>query len=97
MLLNMPLFAGNYSWESNKIIPSLIQVMNNLPNPGDSLFGNGLMSNGQTFVAFHDATLDPSSGRNNNIPSFLFVQQFFWQIICFITLVLSTQLTLSIL
>ncbi len=77
MLLNMSLFAGNHSWKSNKIISSVIQVMNNLPNPGDSLFGNGLMSNGQTFVAFHDATLDPSSGGNKNMPSFLFVQQFF--------------------
>lgn len=84
-LSNVPLLTGDYNWAHNKIVPRVIQVMNKSPNPGDSLFSLGPEGNGQTFVAFHDATLDPSSGRNNNMPSFLFVQQIFYQILCFIT------------
>ncbi len=73
MLTNMPLLACNHSWACDKIIPSVIQVMNNSPDSGDSLFSSGPIGNGQTFVAFHDATLVPLSGRNNNMPSFLFL------------------------
>lgn len=63
MLPHMSLLAGDHGWYCEKIVPSVVQVMNNSPDPGASLFSGGPTGNGRTYIAFHDATLDASSGE----------------------------------
>ncbi len=65
--------AADHSWCCEKLVPSVIQVMNNSPDPGDSLFSGGSKGNGRTFVSIHDATLDPSSGTS--LLFFLWINQ----------------------
>eukprot|EP00957_Ditylum_brightwellii_P022780 1718313-Ditylum_brightwellii.AAC.1 len=54
--------AGNHDYGFAKLTPSVAHHMNQSTNPGDSLYSGGENGNGRTFVALHDAVLDPSSG-----------------------------------
>lgn len=62
VLLGASIEAADHSWCCEKLVPSVIQVMNNSPYPEDSHFSSRGKGNGRTFVSIHDATLDPSSG-----------------------------------
>lgn len=64
MLPGIELLATDHDWCCEKLIPSVIQLMNNSADPGELLFSGGPNGNGRTFVSFHDRTLDPSSSMN---------------------------------
>ncbi len=70
VLPGMSIEAANHSGCFEKLVLSVIQFMNNSPDPEDSLFSGGSKLNWRTFVSIHDVTLDPSS---NMLYFYLFV------------------------
>ena len=68
------LAAGDHDWHCQRLVPSVLQLMNRSPDPGDSLFSGGINDNGRTFVALHDATLNPSSRLKHYAHFFQFMK-----------------------
>lgn len=54
--------AGDHDFTCSRLVPSVIHKFNLSKYPGDSLYSGGPDGTGQTFVAVHDATLEPSTG-----------------------------------
>ena len=48
-----------------KLVPTVVHLMNQSTNSGDSLYSGGQHGTGRTFVSVHDATLEPSSGMKH--------------------------------
>ena len=58
--------AGEHDFTHTRLVPSVIKLMDQSTNPGDSLYSGGPDGTGHTFVSVQAATLDPSSGTNPN-------------------------------
>ncbi len=64
VLPSMDVLAADHGWVCEKMVSSVIQMMNNSHILGASLLSGRPNGNGRTFVSFHDATLDPSSDKD---------------------------------
>eukprot|EP00957_Ditylum_brightwellii_P066303 5033133-Ditylum_brightwellii.AAC.1 len=66
--------AGDHDYGFAKLTPSVAYHMNQSTNPGDSFYSGGENGTGCTFVALHDAVLDPSSGLKHAVHYFQLLQ-----------------------